>query len=40
LGIDAEATVIANRRRTAPSDGMRCLPRENELWIDVGCGHS
>lgn len=36
VGIYPEAPAIVNRERGAPGDGMRCLPGENELWIDAG----
>jgi hypothetical protein len=39
VGIYSEAPAIVNRERGSPSDGMRCLPGENERWIDVGAGH-
>src|ERR1700744_4982750 len=38
MRIYSEATAIVNRGRGTPSDGMRGLPRENELWSDVD-GH-
>ena len=36
VGIYSKAPTIVNRGRGTPGDRMRCLPGENEFWIDVG----